>query len=161
MSPVLARDAEGYPLARSTPSLFALVVQRLEYGGQLLTFSRIWIEFSQPIHDPYVVGPDLMFNAIKLHAKSIELLRVVLLLSFFHLFVELTEFTIGFQLGLIATDCLNEFLHILDCPRRLVRFIYLRKRRDRCSDQDCHSCKELQGHWLYPFSVELAVTARR
>jgi len=57
------------------------------------------IDFSQPIHDSSVVGPDLLVEAINLHAQGIELLHVVLLRSFFHLLIELAEFTVGFQLG--------------------------------------------------------------
>ena len=58
-------------------------------------------------------------------SEGTELLHIVLLLSFFHSFVEIAEFTVGFQLGLVATDCLNEFLHILDCRWCfVVRFIY-------------------------------------
>jgi hypothetical protein len=94
-------------------------VQWLEYSSELLTFSRIWSDISQAIHDPCVIGPHFLFEAIKLGDESIHLLRIVLFLSFFYLFVELAEFTVGFQLGLIAPDCVNEFLRILD--RRLWR----------------------------------------
>jgi hypothetical protein len=109
-------------------------VQWLEYSSELLTFSRIWSDISQAIHDPCVIGPHFLFEAIKLGDESINLLRIVLFLSFFYLFMELAEFTVGFQLDLIATDCLNEFVRILNCRlwRLVVRVILLCERRIGC-----------------------------
>ena len=63
-------------------------MQWLQYSSELLTFSGTWINISQPIRDAYVIGPHLLFEAIKLGDESIHLLRIVLFLSFFYLFVE-------------------------------------------------------------------------
>ena len=62
----------GWP----SPSLAALLVQWLEYGGELATFGRVWIDIPQAIRHPYVVRPHLLFEAIQFDDKGFELLRV-------------------------------------------------------------------------------------
>ena len=74
-------------------------MQWLQYSSELLTFSRVWIDFPQSVHDAYVVGPHLLFEAIKLGDKSIELLRFVFLLSLVDLFMDFADFAVGSQLA--------------------------------------------------------------
>ena len=70
-------------------ALFAPVplAQRLEYGAKLLTFGRVWFDIPQAIRHPYVIGPHLLFEAIKCGDKGFELLRVAFLLRIVELFM--------------------------------------------------------------------------
>jgi hypothetical protein len=132
----------------SHENLAALLVQRLEHGGELLTFGRVWFDIPQSVYDPYVFGAKLLFERIPLGDKGFELLHVEVLLRFIELFIEFGDVAVGFQLILVATDCLNEFLGILDSRFRElgVGFIRLRKRNDRCGDEERNGHKELEVH---------------
>jgi len=80
--------------------LFALLVQRLKYGPELLTFSRVWFDIPQSVYDPYVIGPKLLFERIPLGDKGFELLHVEVLLRFIQLFIEFGEVAVAFSLSL-------------------------------------------------------------
>ena len=56
-------DAGSWPRFFQTRT--ALLAQRLEYGVELLAFGRVWIDIPQAIRHPYVIGPHLLFEAIK------------------------------------------------------------------------------------------------
>ena len=66
----------------SHASIATLIAQRLEYGAELLTFSRVWIDFPRAIRHPYVIRPHLLFEVIEFVGKGFELLRVAFLLRF-------------------------------------------------------------------------------
>jgi len=79
----------------------------------------------------------LLFEAIKFGDKVFKLFRVAFLLRIIELFMEFADFAVGFQLVLVATDCFNELLSILDSRLRGlgVGFIRLRKCNDRYGEK--------------------------
>src|SRR5262245_46763033 len=92
----------------SADGLFALLGKGGEHGGVLFSFRGIRVNFLKSVHDLCVFRANLLGEAVSLGSESFERLGVVLLIGFFHLFLELAYLAIGLQLGLVARDCLNK-----------------------------------------------------
>jgi RimJ/RimL family protein N-acetyltransferase len=99
-------------LAIDPRRLFALLEQRLEGGGITASLGGSRIELLQPVHDPFIIGAELLRQRVGLGAEGGDCFGVLFLLRLLHLFLELADIAISLQLGFVGADRLNELLHV-------------------------------------------------